>query len=206
MASFGRMKEEQAVMQEFIYHKRKFYAVDCKGRCVVIGFDFKANEAAFSKGNEWLKLVTLLTLGDDLYLVVEKLDGKRVDKFNEVANCSSVEDGLVHYTVTIQVMFYKLNEANKEWENVVDLTDRVFFVGDVCSYSISTQDFPGLRGKCVYFPENMFTTSIEENKKMGKFWGVTGVYNLEDGSFGPLALFPFHWSIFGFTVLETITK
>lgn len=182
--------------EDVIYHKGKFYAVDNKGRCVVIGCDLNSNEVAFFKGNEWLKLVTLLTSGDDLYLVVETVKTTQVDAIDESTNSSPVDDGLVHYTVKVEVMFYKLNEADKAWEEVIDLPDQVFFVGDICSYSVSAQGFPGLIGNCVYFPENMFNIYNEEEKKLGKFWCDTGLCNLEDGSFGPLASFPSHWPIF----------
>lgn len=137
-----------------------------------------------------MTLLTLLTLGDDVYLVVEKKEPKPLD---ETADC-----GLPAYTVDVKMLIYKLNEEKREWVEVVDLPDHVFFfIGDqVCSYALSSQAFPGMRGRCVYFQENMFTQFNKAEKSLGRIGGDTGVYQLDDLTFGPLAWFRSRWAIF----------
>ncbi|KAH7866266.1 hypothetical protein Vadar_017885 [Vaccinium darrowii] len=51
-------------------------------------------------------------------------------------------------------------------------------------------------GNCICFSEEMFTGSNEEEESLEEFCGDTGVYKLNDGSCGMLALFPDHWPLF----------
>ncbi|XP_031288097.1 F-box protein At2g17036-like [Pistacia vera] len=52
---------------------------------------------------------------------------------------------------------YKLDEEMCEWVEVEDgLEDRVFFLGDDCSFSLSAKEFSGCKGNSVYFKHGPF--------------------------------------------------
>ncbi|KAJ9153876.1 hypothetical protein P3X46_027266 [Hevea brasiliensis] len=72
-----------------------------------------------------------------------------------------------------------------QWEAVSNLGDRIFCVSRDCSYSVAAQDFPGCKGNCIYFVDELVDVHdyvIDDNKIF--------VYNLEDGSAAPLLAFP----------------
>ncbi|KAF3450222.1 hypothetical protein FNV43_RR06302 [Rhamnella rubrinervis] len=60
---------------------------------------------------------------------------------------------------------FKLDEEHGLWVAVQDLEkDRVFFIGDGCSYSVSAKEFEGCKVNCVYFTdESDFYSGVEEN-------------------------------------------
>ncbi|KAK2988252.1 hypothetical protein RJ640_028636 [Escallonia rubra] len=140
---------------DIVYHKGCFYAVDYKGRTVVIGADLKAKEiAAPMPGRGGGQFKHLVKSGGDLYLVDKYMDPEHQMCFNEFLGDFSFEE--INPEVQVHVKVFKLNEKEKEWEWVDSLGGDVFFVGDDCSYSVSARDFDGLKGDCVYFCDDEF--------------------------------------------------
>lgn len=168
---------------DVVYHKGKFYAVDYKGRTVLIGLDLKAKEVAgpfFGRGGGQSK--QLIKSFDDLFLIDKYMGGQEIDfVLGEYSECE------------LHLRVFKLNEEKKRWDFVDTLGDQVFFVGDDCSYAVRAQDFPGLRGDCVYFSDDSFDG---ENEALGEFCVDTGVYRLVDGKCGALSAFRRHSPIF----------
>ncbi|XP_059640547.1 F-box protein At2g17036-like [Cornus florida] len=173
---------KQSHFDDCVYHKGKFYAVDHRGRTVVIGSDLRAEIAASLPQHGGGHYKHLVESCGDLFLVDKHLDTEEQVWYDDDED----EDS----NLPIHLKIYKLNEEKKEWEWVKTLGDRVFFVGDDCSYCVSTQDFSGLRRDCIYFCDHMFLDVNEEDENLVKICGDTGVYSLDDCMCGALATFP----------------
>ena len=52
---------------------------------------------------------------------------------------------------TVNFEVYKLDQECGRWVRVENLGDRVFFLGNDCSFSVSATDFSGCKGNCIYF-------------------------------------------------------
>ncbi|KAF7144384.1 hypothetical protein RHSIM_Rhsim05G0163400 [Rhododendron simsii] len=189
---------------DVVYRKGKFFAVDYRGRTVVIdGADLKKEVMVTRLVKSPLpnlgacQFTRLVYSGNDLFLVDRYLD-------TEGGQCTlsigAVTMGMIteesHPPMTNYFNVYKLDEENKQWELVDDLNHQVFFLGDDYLFSVSAQDFPGLKGNCIYFSDCMFRARNEKEANIGKSCILTGVYNLKDRSCGPLSMFPDHWPIF----------
>lgn len=183
---------DDSYYDDAIFHRGKFYVVDVSGRTVsVCGSDLRALEIVprlqfCGYGSPCMKLVES---NGELFLI---------DKFckleEEVRYDQEVGDFNTDEAVHLKI--YKLNEEKREWARVNDLDDHVFFVGDDCSYSISARDYPGLEPNCVYFYDYSFHDVNEDEEKLGEFCADTGVYCLDEESYGPLANYPDQWPPF----------
>ncbi|KAB5556724.1 hypothetical protein DKX38_007633 [Salix brachista] len=52
---------------------------------------------------------------------------------------------------TIRIRVYKLDEEGGTWVNISSLGDKVFVLGNECSFSVSAKEFSGGEGNCIYF-------------------------------------------------------
>ncbi|ONH97216.1 hypothetical protein PRUPE_7G176900 [Prunus persica] len=93
------------------------------------------------------------------------------------------------------VKVYKLNADEKEWVEVEAeaLRDRILVVGSDHCFSVSTGDFPGCRGSCIYFynPDNR-TIALGR----GSMLSQTAVFCLDSGTWLPLTDYPSFQNIF----------
>ncbi|XP_054810057.1 F-box protein SKIP23-like [Prosopis cineraria] len=81
---------------------------------------------------------------------------------------------LNYEAAVVDFKVYRLDEEWGTWVDVKDLEDRVFILGDSCSFSVSANDFAGYEGNCIFFTD-MFDV---------------GKYNLGDGSIKTFELDP----------------
>ncbi|XP_059638877.1 uncharacterized protein LOC132281164 [Cornus florida] len=80
---------------------------------------------------------------------------------------------------------YKLDFVENKWVYVPSLCDRLLFIGQNHSVSLSANDFPGLRKNSIYFaPENVGSDSDGAPEGCNDL----GVFNLEDDSLQRLDL------------------
>ncbi|KAF7142959.1 hypothetical protein RHSIM_Rhsim05G0073700 [Rhododendron simsii] len=164
---------DESKYHDVVHHRGKFYAVDYQGGAVVIDSDLKAKQTVpplpgRGCGPRGGQIKFLVKSGDDHLYLVDKFLGSK----------------------SVHLEVYKLNETNKKWERVNHLNDQVFFVGDDCCFSVSTQDFPALKGNCIYFPLTCYNFYGEEDF-------CDGVQDLENGKCGPVELFqPDHMPMF----------
>ncbi|KAK3029150.1 hypothetical protein RJ639_039705 [Escallonia herrerae] len=173
---------------DVVYHKGCFYAVDYKGRTVVIGANLEAKEiAAPMPGRGGGQFKHLVKSGHDLYLVDKYMDPGHQMCFNEFLGDFAFEEN--NPEVQVHVKVFKLKQ--KEWEWVDSLGGDVFFVGDDCSYSVSARDFDGLKGDCIYFCDDEF-----QSDDLGELCTDIGVYRLKDSSCGSVASFASHSKLF----------
>ncbi|KAA8547562.1 hypothetical protein F0562_003991 [Nyssa sinensis] len=186
---------KQSHYDDVVYHKGHFYAVDHRGRVVVIDSDLKTKEIARpTPGFGCGQFKYLVKACGDLFLIDKYMDAEQ-----DVSDDEFIDDYIfeeVNPDVPVHLKAFKLNEEEGKWEWVETLGDWVFFVGDDCSYSVSARGFSGLKGDRIYFSDDTFTRENEQDRYLGEFCVDTSIYILEDPSCGPLASFPDHSQIF----------
>ncbi|GKU94002.1 hypothetical protein SLEP1_g7544 [Rubroshorea leprosula] len=81
---------------------------------------------------------------------------------------------------------YKLDLEGRQWVEVQTLGDnRSLFLGQNQSVSVSTEDFSGCKGNCIYFTHDNHYLSLLEGSEMGM-----GIYSLKDRKISPIFEFP----------------
>eukprot|EP00261_Vitis_vinifera_P017245 XP_010646838.1 PREDICTED: F-box protein SKIP23-like [Vitis vinifera] len=174
---------EKSHFDDVIYYKGRFYAIDYIGRIVVIDVDsLKATELASpvhgSRGNHRHFVESF----GELFLV-DKYVVTFCNNYSDIV--SVVPDYPVHFEV------FKFIEEEQKWDWVSDIGDRVLFVDDDRTFSLSSTDFPGFKGNCVYFTEYCF---CEEDYDRPGF--EAGIFDLEQRIARPLSAFPGYSKIF----------
>lgn len=161
---------------DVVYHKHRFYAIDVRG--FAISIDHRTSKISYA-ANEFYEpipgLKYLVSSLDNLFLVV-----KTHLPFREELG----------YGICMSV--YVLDEVNHAWLYVEGgLDDRIFFVGDDCSFSVSAEDFPELRSNSVYFNDDEFAEASEAHPG----W-YPGIYDVKYEMIGPISGFPRHSKLF----------
>ncbi|KAK9286207.1 hypothetical protein L1049_014591 [Liquidambar formosana] len=158
----------------------KFYAVDSTGRTVVVGLSSTVTLVAKSVFG-----------GDKKYLVESGGALLLVDMYLSMDPEEDLGDGQIALYISERIVRFKvfrLDENEQKWVEVKSIGDRVLFLGDNSTFSASASDFSGCKGNCIYFTDNSFYSIREED---GAFRdGGIGVFDLENGSIGPLANYP----------------
>lgn len=107
-----------------------------------------------------------------------------VTRFIVLAAGIEPEEELRYTTIKFQV--FRFNFSGSRWERLMNLGDKVLFLGENASLALSASDYPGCRGNRIYFTDDF----SEED-----FSGIhgehdTGIFNLDDGIFEPLPSCP----------------
>ncbi|KAK9284135.1 hypothetical protein L1049_023302 [Liquidambar formosana] len=148
--------EQNSGYREVISHKGKFYAVTHTGRAIVVDSFSEVSEIACSifggGGGRQMHLVESL---DDLLLV---------------DRCPYFGPALVKFRV------HKLDEEEHKWVEMTSLGERVLFVDQDGSFSVSSRDLTGCEGNCIYYVD----------RYLNKY---TSVFSLEDGRVRPASSF-----------------
>ncbi|XP_059653914.1 F-box protein SKIP23 [Cornus florida] len=170
---------------DVILFEGQFYAVDSTGRTVVVDVDSSPSVSLVANsvfGGD--KKLLVESCGDlllvDMYLSlgpeddlgnVEGFEGLEGDEFN----CYIIER-------TVRFKVFKFDRDGQRWVELKSLGDQMLFLGDNCTFSVSTSDFPGCVGNCILFTDN----SLEGGDNVMKTRGM-GVFDLERASIEPLA-------------------
>lgn len=171
--------EQNSHYDDIIVYKGQFYVVDRLGSISWIDSSLKL--IPFSP--------PLCGLGDqkhlvescgELYVVDRFLDReRRFVRYHGENNNHNI--GRYHSCPkTVNFEVYKLDEEWGKWVMVKNLGDRVFILGNDCSFSVSGREFARCKGNCIYF--------TDEND--------IGVFCLEDRSRGKIIDFPDYSHIF----------
>lgn len=169
--------DELPAFEDVIFHKGKLYALSCWGRLVVyedISVNPNVTELVAAVKPPHYMLTT------HKYLV-ESTDGELL----VVARGIDVDDGKGPFSIirTCGFVVYKLDLNNSNWVEVKSIGDNVLFVGCNSSMSISSLDFLGYQGNCIYFTDGL--PSFAGNER-GQENSDIGVFRLEDGTFNSL--------------------
>ncbi|KAL6220767.1 hypothetical protein ACLB2K_008523 [Fragaria x ananassa] len=78
---------------------------------------------------------------------------------------------------TIGFRVYKLDQEWGRWVDVKDLGDYIFILSNDGSFSVSSSEFGGVKGNCIFFSESVLSTSRTFYNR---------VFNLEDGRISSL--------------------
>lgn len=154
-----------------------FYAVDSKG--VVAVCDVEGPSAPrvaiipTPRLDDAADMRYLVNLGADLLLVSRYLEIERWDNTN------------VNYRTTGFVVF-RMNWAGARWEKVENLGERMVFIGENSSFSLSASDFPGSVGNCIYFTDDY----SESNYESGLGGYDSGIFRIWDGTIQELPPYP----------------
>ncbi|XVE67220.1 hypothetical protein DITRI_Ditri08aG0142600 [Diplodiscus trichospermus] len=176
---------------DVILYKGNFYAVDNTGRTVLVGLDFETREVGwpvFGGDKKFLVESKGELLLVDMYLSIEAEEGSC-----SWAGLGFVEEyfeNLAFYMNerTVRFKVFKLDEVGKEWVEVKNLDNRVLFLGDDCTFAASAEDLSVCRGNCIIFADNFFYAVGAEDGTSERC--DVGVFDLENGSIGPLYKFP----------------
>lgn len=172
---------------DVILFKGRFYAVDGTGRTVVVGLNSNPSLAAnpvYGGDKKYLVESNGELLVVDMYL---STDHEEVDWDGDEEVSQVQLDGCL-YERTVKFKVYKLDELGQRLVQMKSLGDRVLFLGDDCTFSASASELSGCKGNCIYFTDNFFYTSGEEE---GTFKGRDiGVFDLDNGSIAPLSDYP----------------
>ncbi|TQE07523.1 hypothetical protein C1H46_006843 [Malus baccata] len=171
----------QSYSEDVVSVNGLFYAVDKKGtvaECDVNGPSPPRVRLIRTPRLEDADMRYLVSSGDDLLLVSRYLEidygyGFLVDNAN------------VNYR-TAKFDVFRMNWLGERWDKVENLGDRMVFIGENSSFSLSASDFPGSLGNCVYFTDDY----SESNNESG-VWGYdSGIFKLWDGTIQELPPYP----------------
>jgi hypothetical protein len=88
---------------------------------------------------------------------------------------------------TVSIKVYKLDEEWGTWVNISSLGDKVFVLGNECSFSVSAKDFSGRKGNCIYFID-----PLDASRQGELSGGDARVCDLSSGRISKVANFPGH--------------
>ncbi|KAJ4841614.1 hypothetical protein Tsubulata_004904 [Turnera subulata] len=180
---------------DIIAYKEQFYVVDRWGTVSWIDSALKVVQYSPSLYGCGGKKNLVESCGD-LYVVDRYLDGrvKAVEDYeNVVAAGRNNPYGASRYRKTFPKAFdfrvYRLDE-DWGWVDVKSLGDRVFFLGNDCSFSVSSRDFYGGKGNCIYFTDDDNFTGARLSD------ASIGVFQLGEGIIEKPATLPEYCDIF----------
>ncbi|GLT97964.1 hypothetical protein SLE2022_155030 [Rubroshorea leprosula] len=196
-------------IHDVIHFNEKFYAVDSSSRLFVweelslqlikvIGPAMVVGDGIFqvtSDGNRnrILAYFHLVKSSGDLFLVYGKPNGISCCSYRRGHSSSMCERA--------DFRFFKLNQVLRIFEEVNSIGDQVFFLGEDCSFSVSTRELTGLEPDCLCFVNdsapfgiNKFNIDCDgENLSDNK---CIGVFKLSQRKGVPLASYPEYSKIF----------
>ncbi|KAK4282812.1 hypothetical protein QN277_014141 [Acacia crassicarpa] len=145
---------------DVVCHKGKFYALDYSGLTISVDLSTKIAQVTpatpalathrYSDNKVNKRLVSYL---GDLFLLHRDPGPERGSLAGE--NSDSVEDVLPLYFDV-----HKLNEDERKWVPVKSLGNRAMFVGEDCTFCVSTQEWGGCKKNCIYYLDRFFSPEI----------------------------------------------
>lgn len=185
--SWTFIDDARSFSEDVIYYKGLFYAVNKYGAvavCDLHGASVKVSIVQLPRQYDG-DMQYLVNSGEELLLVTRSLD----------LEYNNVEYYLTLGYRTVRFEVFRMNWSRPQWEGVVSLGDRMLFIGENSSLSLSASDFPGCVGNCIYY-----TDDYCESNNDGVFGDYDlGIFKLWDGSIEPLPCYPrnshshLHW-------------
>ncbi|XP_043694536.1 putative F-box protein At1g65770 [Telopea speciosissima] len=158
--------EIKFLFRDVIFYKNQIVAVRTDGEVVIMDIiGNHRNSTPEIKIKQILRPPDSITLDHNLYLVESE------DEFlivTQLVGLWRLDDNSANHYITTGFAVYKLNWSknstgviNAEWSEVKSLGDWIFFLGLGPSSYFSTNDFPGCRGNCSYFSDDLWNTHLE---------------------------------------------
>ena len=173
--SWTCLEGAQSYSEDVIYRRGLFYAVNKFGSIAVCDVSGSSPRVSIIEMPEQFggDLQYLAESGEELLLVTRYLDltyDVELDQTN-----------MIYRTTRFQVC--RLDWKSPNWEVVRSLDDRALFLGGNLSLSLSSVDFPGCKGNCIYYTDDYSEDNYDDSHGGEQ---DLGVFNLEDGSIEPL--------------------
>ncbi|KAI4336727.1 hypothetical protein L6164_015218 [Bauhinia variegata] len=172
-------EQAQYHWEDAVYHNGLFYAVNKRGLiavCDVKGLLPPRVSIIDAPGCVDGDLQYLVFSGEELLLVIRYLEPQYDDMVGD--------SNLVYRTVGFSV--FKMNWNMPEWLKIETLGDRMLFIGENSSLSLSASDFSGCSGDCIYY-----TDDYSESNYDGAFEKHDlGIYRLWDQIIDSLPCYP----------------
>ncbi|KAL6217988.1 hypothetical protein ACLB2K_011205 [Fragaria x ananassa] len=193
LALFNSVEKRWTIIHEMpspyddvILFRGQFYAVDGTGRTVRVGLDSRSPSLAANPVYGGDKKFLVESSGEllvvDMYLSDDQVDWDAEDEVSQVQLNGCI------YERTVRFKVYKVDEGGQKLVRMKSLGDRVLFLGDDCTFSASASELAGCKGNCIFFMDNFFYTSGEEE---GTYKGRDiGVFDLDRGAITPLSDYP----------------
>ncbi|MCH82902.1 F-box protein [Trifolium medium] len=169
-------------IEDICFFKGRIYAVEVSSKTVTIGPEdlsirLVANHVLGGGGN-----IKFLVESEGEMLLVDIKESFCFDSYLEGAFDDAFKDAL-----TIDV--FRLDEKEKEWVELTSLGDRILFLGDRCSFSVSASDLSAAKGNCVVFMDDVFEDYMLCEKGMC-------VFHFDQGQLSPLSDYPDYLNLF----------
>jgi hypothetical protein len=170
---------------DVIYYKEQFYAVNGEGAIAMCDLNGASPSVSVVKPpkHDFFCILYLVDSGDDELLLVARYLGPDF----EYLDLDDYERPSLYFK-TEEFDVFRMNWSGPEWESVVNLGDRVLFVGKNSSASLSVSDVRGylqneyldpnsifgeLLKNCIYF-----TDDYREVDYDGAFGSDSGIYRV----------------------------
>ncbi|KAF2310164.1 hypothetical protein GH714_007006 [Hevea brasiliensis] len=157
-----------------------FYAVNKSGQIAICDVTSDSPEVSFIETPRQAggDMQYLVSSADELLLVTRYLDLEfEVDHPDR-------QQYIMYRTIRFEV--FRLDWSGPRWVRVRSLGDKVLFIGENTSLSLSATDFSGCMGNCIYYTDDYSDTNYD-----GHFGEHDlGIFKLLDGSIEPLPCYP----------------
>ncbi|KAK6135797.1 hypothetical protein DH2020_030492 [Rehmannia glutinosa] len=153
---------------DVVYVKGQFYGIDLWGGTWVFDSMFERTKITYNiyQGASKRHLLELYNNGE-LYLVEEVTDKDKI-----VCRCDDIEIGCqCNFSRTrfkntaVEIKISRIDKRKEEWVEAKTVKDRIIFVGDDCSFSVSAKEFEGCNGTRVFYTDQYIFFRTEEEKK-----------------------------------------
>ncbi|TYI75392.1 hypothetical protein E1A91_D06G001000v1 [Gossypium mustelinum] len=168
----------QSYSEDVIYCEGLFYAVDKHGGIAICDVHDDSPKVSIVQTRTQLDgdMQYLINSGDELLLITRHLDLE--------FSFEPHQSYLVYRTKRFEVS--RLVWSGPHWERVKSLYDKMVFIGENSSLSLSASDFTGCMGNCIYFTDDYSESNYDGS--LGEH--DIGIYKLWDGSIEPLPCYP----------------
>ncbi|KAK8567929.1 hypothetical protein V6N13_105875 [Hibiscus sabdariffa] len=165
-------------VRDIISFNGKFYAIEQKGRTMVI--DQSLNVSFLEHVGSSGSIMFLVKCVDNLLAVEILFD---TDAGNTLSYGRLVREKAVGFKV------FKMNEEEQRWDEMESLSDRILFLGFHQAISSPAFEFGWGRGNLIFFSECVPGYAISEDRRMF-------VFDLETGTASPLENCPAYCNLF----------
>ncbi|GFZ10496.1 hypothetical protein Acr_21g0010950 [Actinidia rufa] len=174
--SWKFIEDAKSYCEDVIYCNGLFYAVNKLGEITVCDVHGPSPRVSLICTPPQIggDMQYVVSSSEELLLITRYLDFEFVDyQFDNVYK-------------TMEFRAYRLDLNGPKWERVMNLGDKMLFLGENSSLALSATDFPGCKGNCIYYTDDYSESNYD---------GIPGdndlgVYDLEDGSIEPLPCYP----------------
>ncbi|XP_068638702.1 F-box protein SKIP23-like [Aristolochia californica] len=132
-------------IEDIIYHKEQFYAVDNFGKVLVCDLASPIPDAT-----EFAPRPNPVPIVRTRYLV-ESSEGDLL----QVERSIVVGEKTDYETIGFEVFKLCSNDGPR-WSRITDLNSEILFLGHNASFSLSACHFPSLKGNCIYFTDDYY--------------------------------------------------